>query len=137
MPYDPARIADTKGWLARAADDLQAGEQLLSGVSTLPGVAVLHCQQAAEKAMKAFLAWHDEPFRKTHDLREIGEACLAIDPALEEVVDRAVPLTEYAWKFRYPGEPESPTQNEADASLALARWVYHAIMARPPEEARL
>ncbi len=137
MPHDPARVADTKGWLARAADDLQAADQLLSGSSALPGVAVFHCQQAAEKAMKAFLAWHDVPFRKTHDLEEIGEACLAIDPALEEVVDRAVPLTEYAWKFRYPGEPESPTQNEAEASLALARRVYHAIVVRLPEEARL
>jgi HEPN domain-containing protein len=136
MPHDPARVADTKAWLARAADDLQAAEQLLSGSSALPGVAVFHCQQAAEKAMKAFLAWHDVPFRKTHDLEKIGEACLAIDRALEEVVDRAVPLTEYAWKFRYPGEPASPTQNEAEASLALAGRVYHAIVARLPEEAR-
>jgi HEPN domain-containing protein len=93
MPHDPARVADTKAWLARAADDLQAAEQLLSGSSALPSVAVFHCQQAAEKAMKGFLAWHDVPFRKTHNLEEIGEACLAIDPALEEIVDRAVPLT--------------------------------------------
>jgi hypothetical protein len=24
----------------------------------------IHCQQAAEKALKAPLAWHDEPFRR-------------------------------------------------------------------------
>ncbi len=29
--------------------------------------------------MKAFLAWHDRPFRKTHNLIEIGEQCAAID----------------------------------------------------------
>ena len=136
MPHDPARVADTKAWLAKAVDDLNAAEHLLSGSPALPGVAVFHCQQAAEKAMKGFLAWHDVPFRKTHDLEEVGEACLAIDPALEEIVDRAVPLTEYAWRFRYPGEPESPTQNEAETSLALAREVYDVIVTCLPEEVR-
>jgi HEPN domain-containing protein len=31
---------------------------------------VFHAQRAAEKAMKAFLAWHDVPFRKTHNLED-------------------------------------------------------------------
>jgi hypothetical protein len=30
MAHDPARVADTKGWLAKWADDLKAAEQLLS-----------------------------------------------------------------------------------------------------------
>jgi HEPN domain-containing protein len=85
MPLDPARVADTRGWLARAADDLLAAKQLLGGLSALPSVAVFHCQQAAEEAMKDFLAWHDVPFRKTHDLEEIGQARIAIDPTLAEV----------------------------------------------------
>jgi prevent-host-death family protein len=29
---------------------------------------VFHAQQAAEKAMKGYLSWHDQAFRKTHDL---------------------------------------------------------------------
>lgn len=36
-------------------------------------------------------AWHDRPFRKTHSLEELGEACLAIEPGLRPIVDRAVP----------------------------------------------
>jgi HEPN domain-containing protein len=54
------------------------------------------CQQAAEKTLKAFLMWHHTPFRKTHSLEEIGEQCLDIDRTLQDIVDRAVPLTEYA-----------------------------------------
>jgi HEPN domain-containing protein len=65
-----------------------------------------HAQQAAEKAMKAFLAWHDVPFRKTHNLEELGQQCVALDATLSTVADLAAPLTEYAWKFRYPGEPD-------------------------------
>jgi hypothetical protein len=34
------------------------------------------------------------------------------------VIDRAVPLTEYAWKFRYPGEPSEPSADETDEALA-------------------
>ena len=66
------------------------------------GDLVFHCQQATEKLLKAFLVWHDVVFRKTHNLEELGEQRLAIDPTLREVVDRAVPLTEYAWRFRPP-----------------------------------
>jgi HEPN domain-containing protein len=135
MPHDPARVSDTKSWLARAADDLEAAERLLKAPA-LFGAAVFHCQQAAEKALKGFLAWHDTPFRKTHDLEESGEACIAIDATLRETIDRAIPLTEYAWKFRYPGEPEEPTREEADDALAAARDVYAAIAALLPDEAK-
>ena len=135
MPHDPARVSDTKSWLARAADDLEAAERLLKAPAMF-GAAVFHCQQAAEKALKGFLAWHDTPFRKTHDLEESGEACIAIDATLRETIDRAIPLTEYAWKFRYPGEPEEPTREEADDALAAARDVYAAIAALLPDEAR-
>jgi HEPN domain-containing protein len=133
MPHDPARISDTKSWLARAADDLEAAERLLKAPA-LFGAAVFHCQQAAEKALKGFLAWHDTPFRKTHDLEESGEACIAIDATLRETIERAIPLTEYAWKFRYPGEPEEPTREEAEDALAAARDVYAAIAALLPDE---
>lgn len=40
-----------------------------------------------EKSFKALLAWHDVPFRKTHDLEAIGAACLEIDASLRTVVD--------------------------------------------------
>jgi HEPN domain-containing protein len=58
--------------------------------------AAFHCQQAAEKALKGFLTWHSCTFRKTHNLEEIGEQCLTIDPSLRELVDQTVPLSEYA-----------------------------------------
>jgi hypothetical protein len=61
---------------------------------------------------------------------------LNIDPTLRPLVDRAVPLTEYAWKFRYPGEAEEPTQDEADEALTIAREVFDAILARLPDEIR-
>lgn len=134
MPHDPARVEDTKAWLTKTKLDLEAASHGLKASPPLLADVVFHCQQAAEKAMKGFLAWHDVPFRKTHELEEIGDSCLRIDATLKDLVDRAVPLTEYAWKFRYPGELEEPAREEAEAALALAREVYEAVLARLPEE---
>ena len=78
MPHDVHRVADTRGWLLKAADDLRGAEIDLAAEPPLTGDALFHCQQAAEKALKALLAWHDVPFRKTHDLAEIGQQCTTL-----------------------------------------------------------
>ena len=136
MPPDPARAAETREWLLRAARDLAAGEHDLQASPPFAGDAAFHAQQAAEKALKAFLAWRDEPFRKTHNLEEIGEQCLRFDGTLRPLIDQAVPLTAYAWKFRYPGEANEPLREEAEEALSAARAVYAAILTRLPKEAR-
>ena len=80
------------------------------------------------------LTWHGRPFRKTHNLEELGQQCLEFEPELKAVVDAAVPLTDYAWKFRYPGEPEAPARDEAENALAIARRLFEAIVTRLPGE---
>ena len=79
MPLDPVLVFDTRLWLVKAANDLRAAEIDLGAKPPLIEDALFHCQQAAEKARKAFLTFQNVPFRKTHNLEEIGEICLAID----------------------------------------------------------
>lgn len=86
--------------------------------------------------MKGLLVWHDQPFGKTHSRESLGEACLRLDSTLRALVDRAAPLTEYAWKFRYPGEAQGPTRDEAEHALAVAREAFEAILVRLPEDVR-
>jgi HEPN domain-containing protein len=137
MPPDDARLQDARAWLAKAALDLKAAaHEMTAPAEALWGDVMFHAQQAAEKSMKAFLAWHDVPFRKTHNLEELGQQCVSVDVALAPVSDQAAPLTEYAWKFRYPGEAAEPDRAEAEATLAAARSVYEAILARLPGAAR-
>jgi len=135
MKHDPVRLADTQGWLVRAAKDLRAAEHGLTASPPLLEDVVFHCQQAVEKAFMGFLTWHDIPFRRTHSLEEIGRQCVKIDHALKEPVDQAIPLSEYAWKFRYPGEAEEPTPEEAEEALTTSREVYDAVLASLPVEA--
>jgi len=136
MPHDPELVAETREWLDRAGRDLAAAAHDLTAQPPFLHEVAFHAQQAAEKAFKAFLTWHGRAFRKTHNLEELGQQCLAVEPELRAIVDRAVPLTDYAWKFRYPGEPEEPARDEAEGALAIARELFDAILARLPSEVR-
>jgi len=136
MQHDPVLLADTRAWMEKARLGLAAGDADLSHDPPFCGDAMFHAQQAVEKALKAFLAWHESPFRKTHDLRELFSACYLADPSLASLGERAEGLTPYAWVFRYPGESEEPERGDAERALGLAREVYEAILARLPEGAR-
>jgi len=136
MAPEEARTEDVRAWLKKAALDLRAAEHGISKPEAgLQSDVVFHAQQAAEKAFKAFLAWHDVPFRKTHNLEELGRACTSIDATLGLIVDRAASLTEYAWRFRYPGEPSEPSLDETNEALETARQVLAEITSRLPKNA--
>jgi HEPN domain-containing protein len=136
MPHDPELVAETRGWLDRAAHDLAAGAFDLTAAPPLTADAVFHAQQAAEKSMKAYLTWHSRVFRKTHNLTEIGGVCIDVDATLEPLLRRTARLTEYAWKYRYPGEPDEPLRADTEEALALAREVYDAVLERLPAAVR-
>ena len=121
--------------MARAQDDLRSAEIDLAASPPLLGDAAFHCQQAVEKTLKAFLVWHDPPFRKAHDLVELGAECVAIDPELEPLLRGTAPLTEYAWRYRYLGEPAYPEESEVYQGLDRARTVVALIRGRLPPEA--
>jgi HEPN domain-containing protein len=136
MPLDPARIAETRAWFQKSGEDLRAAEFERTARPPLSADIAFHAQQAAEKAMKGFLSWHNVPFGKTHNLVELGQACVRMDVTLESILRPAAPLTEYAWRFRYPGDLEMPPQGEAEAALAVAREVQEALVSRLPPEVK-
>jgi predicted nucleotidyltransferase/HEPN domain-containing protein len=131
-PIDKAE--DTAEWMRKARSDLRTAEALLALRPPEVGNTLYHCQQAAEKAMKALLYWQDVPFRKTHKLDELGQPCVDGDPSLASLFSRAASLSAYVFLFRYPGVKElGPEQARAD--LSLAREVYEAVAKRLPPEA--
>jgi HEPN domain-containing protein len=136
MPPDPVRTADTRAWLVKAAQDLRRVEILLAAEPPDPEGALFHSQQAAEKAIKGFLTWHDVPFRRVHELDEIGQQCIAVNSSLADPMSRADVLTKYAWRFRYPGAPHEPTLEEAQMAFNLAREVMSSILGCLPFEFR-
>lgn len=130
MPHDPERVADARAWLAKARLDLRSAGVDLGAEPPIVSDALFHCQQAVEKGLKAFLAWHDVAFRKTHDLGELGRQCVAINPTLEPDLRAAAGLTEYAWRFRYPGDIVEPEPQVAEAVVRVAESVVTLIAAQ-------
>lgn len=112
----------TAEWIAKAEGDLTtAGRELRARRSPNYDAACFHAQQAAEKYLKAFLQERDESFPKTHNLIELLELCLPLDPLFELQRDLLVRLDRYAVRYRYPGE--SAERIEARAALDSARVV--------------
>jgi len=100
----------------------------------LVGEALYHAQQAAEKALKGFLVSHGVKYPLTHDIRRLLDLCAPLDRTLDSALATAVDLTQFAVRFRYPGE-EQPALEEAREWLELARKTYQEVRLRLPTEA--
>ncbi len=136
MPPKPFRSDETRQWLKYAREDLQAAEVLISTQPALLRIALFHCQQAVEKALKAFLVSHDQPFSKTHDLVPLGDQCVSLDPSLEEVTLLSLQLNQFAVRFRYPAEAADSSLGEAKEWLSVAHSVLNAVLDRLPKDER-
>ena len=123
---------ETRAWLLRAAEDLAAASLLIAPVTLRS--ALFHCQQAAEKSLKAFLTWHQTPFPRTHDLALLSGFCLELDASLDTVMAPSLALTRFAVAMRYPGEIEEPSTEEVRQWLAVARAIFDGICSRLPRE---
>ena len=127
MTPEQSRRDESGRWLAQAQKDLNAARVL---AAPEPSRSVFHSQQAAEKAAKAFLAFHDISFRKTHDLNELGGQCAAVDSSLVPLFKEAADLTDYAVLFRYLDAPREPDEDEAMVALETAHRVFEGVKAR-------
>jgi HEPN domain-containing protein len=56
-----------KSWLKKAEKDLLTAKHELSFADAVTESICFHCQQAAEKYLKAYLVYLGIPFIKTHD----------------------------------------------------------------------
>lgn len=103
-------------WFKVAQMDLSSAEYLRS-MKPLPlEVICFHCQQAVEKLLKGFLAFHGEPIQKTHNLLSLNKLCLPFDASFQSIEKDCLKLTPYAIHVRYPFAIEI---EESDMSSAL------------------
>jgi len=129
-----AKLELVQSWLTKAQHDLAAARKLSEGPDRYLDVAVYHCQQAAEKALKGFLVFHDQPFEKTHDVEVLVTLAMQYDERLASWVEVATELTPYATEFRYPGMLLGPPQNEFEQALKGASGLYAFILSLLPPE---
>jgi HEPN domain-containing protein len=131
---DEARLGLVQGWLIKAQRDLATARKLAEDPSPLLDTAIYHCQQAAEKAVKGFLAFHDQPVVKTHDVRFLINRALAIEPGFEEWLEAAECVTPYATAYRYPDEVLEPEHEEFETARNAAIGLVAFVLSVLPEE---
>lgn len=122
---NPERKEIVRRWYRKAANDLAYAELGLNSGETFHAGAAYHCQQAAEKSIKALLCLSGVNPPKNHDLVRLIELLL---PSLDfsEFMQAAEFLTPMATEFRYPGEQEQPTKSDAEKSLKFAGMIFSA-----------
>lgn len=116
-----------KNWIIKAKHDLFAAKKIGEEEEYLD-VAIYHCQQAAEKALKGFLTLHDLAFSKTHDIRLLVQLATKANPEFHNFEDTADFLTPYATEFRYPGEIMNPSKGEFLEALTKAEEILKFII---------
>ncbi len=114
-------------WLAKAEQDMKAGEALLAIEPPVLYPACFHAQQAAEKYLKALLTWHQIEFPKTHAIELLLDLLKAVDSQTASQLQDAGDLTPYGVDIRYPGDQPEPDLDEAREAVDLARKVRDGV----------
>ena len=132
MRPDPR--AEGLRWLRQAEHDLSDAEYNLAGCRY--NLACFLCQQAAEKALKAFLYARGAEQVYGHSVADLAESCVALDEDFRALRIRAAPLDHYYVPTRYPnslpgGIPaEAFDEGDARRALELAGNVIGAVRSK-------
>lgn len=103
-------MADIDEWVAKAEEDWSVATGLRRRRVPVRDTICFHCQQCAEKYLKAFLVLHRVTPPKIHDLVELVLRGAGIDARMNAYVDLVRPLNDYAVTARYPGARCSAAQ---------------------------
>jgi HEPN domain-containing protein len=130
--------SEAKAWMVKAWRDLETARRAAGGEPPFYDVAVYHCQQAAEKAVKAFLVHHGKPYEKTHDIEVLTDLASEMDSTFSKLADAADALTPYATRFRYPNSTFAvePQPAEYDEAIQHAQAIYDFVLNLLPPAAR-
>ncbi len=95
-------LESAREWLHFALMDLESAKYL-QGMRPVPHeVICYHCQQSAEKSLKAVLVKHQLEPRKIHDLVKLIQEILDVEPGLTPLIPVVAGLSDYATLTRYP-----------------------------------
>ena len=123
------RIA--RQWLAKAKNDLLNADNNLKADEVPYDTVCFHCQQAAEKLLKAYLAGKGESYPISHDLFLILEKVLLLRTDAESLRDPLSILMPYSVEIRYPDNWYMPSERDAiearEAADKVLSWLKNSL----------
>ena len=128
----------TREWVRKAEAELRGARRLASAGEPFHDLVAFHCQQSAEKYLKAMLEEMGQPIPRTHALDDLLRLLLPGHGTLVSVRRGLLFLTDFAVDPRYPGTGTS--KREAASALRWGGRVRDACRAhlglRPPRPRR-
>lgn len=119
---------ETAEWLEKALEDLEAAQRLMEPTpEPIPAPAAFHCQQCAEKALKAYLVAAGIRFRKVHNLTYLLDLCEESGLDTAGFRDDVARLTPFAVAERYPGTRHQPPPELVEELVEIARVVLDRV----------
>jgi HEPN domain-containing protein len=119
-----------KPWIQRADNDISSAYFLTKEMHPIPTeIVCFHCQQAAEKYLKAFLAYNDQEPPKTHDLIELARLCNNFDKDFLLLIQKCEYLLPFAIQTRYPSKIELGDE-DVKTALAYAQAIIEFVKSR-------
>ena len=103
----------TKEWVAKAEADFRVADTLHQARPPVHDARCFHCQQSAEKYLKALSEELGLTIPRTHNLEDLLSLLLPHHPGLRSLRRGLIFLTDFAVETRYPGENANKRQAEA------------------------
>lgn len=132
----PPDEPDVRAWLRKAAEDRATADVLAAQPVPLDDAVCFHCQQAAEKLLKAALVAADQDPPRTHDLDQLLRALAPDPPAPEPVAEALTYLKGFAVLSRYPhfvGSKAPDRAQQARTSIeTVTAWLENTYAWRVP-----
>jgi HEPN domain-containing protein len=122
------RAEELRQWFSIPEDDLRIAEHLANNMHPIPDeIVCFHCQQSAEKYLKAFLFFNKIDPPRIHDLIPLLKACEEIKANFSILVPKCASLTKYSVLPRYPHELQI-TSDDVKLALRYAKDIKQFVL---------
>jgi HEPN domain-containing protein len=113
-------IEEIKKWIEKADHDLGSAKIIFLHLPDYFDTIAFHCQQAAEKYLKAILIYYRIDFIRTHDLVYLLDL-LSREVSIDELkFKNAFTLNNYGVQIRYPNKILSLTKEELEKAIHIS-----------------
>jgi HEPN domain-containing protein len=119
-PLDPEAESLLREWIEKADADLEVARRMAAeaaGNLRIREIVGFHCQQSAEKYLKALLTRRQIEFPKTHDIKTLLQ--LVGDPVANSL-SGAKWLNPFGVEIRYPGETAEMLPGDDAKAIEIA-----------------
>ena len=127
-------MTNPQRWLELAGDDVRMAEFAM--VEGILQQVCFHCEQAAEKLLKAYLVSKKGSYPKTHSLIQLLHLCRMEDSGFEDLAEHCELLDQFYVATRYPDAPigtgpaGSPSRLDAQETMSAATSIRAFVQSR-------